>query len=161
MDAENEQRLLALAARLDRRDDYGTLLASGYVTRDVTELDDVEQWREAIRRQARQDKLKVTTFISRDGTTVSALRKRQTSERNLRHVIPWLRLVEEAKRLAAGYQHRLGIVIRDGNEGAMCCETCNALIYIALDGGEQIIDGPAVEEDCPNPGFVMPRRPGP
>jgi hypothetical protein len=49
------RRIDRVVARVDRRDDYGQLLASGAVVYAVDEMDDVEAWRAEIRRQARAD----------------------------------------------------------------------------------------------------------
>ena len=46
------RRIDRVFARIDRRDDYGQLLARGAVVHAVDELDEVEAWRSAIRRQA-------------------------------------------------------------------------------------------------------------
>ena len=46
------RRIERVFARIDRRDDYGQLLARGAVVHAVDELDEVEAWRSAIRRQA-------------------------------------------------------------------------------------------------------------
>ena len=55
------RRIDRVVARVDRRDDYGQLLASGAVVPLVDEVDDVEAWRAEIRRQARADRIKVRT----------------------------------------------------------------------------------------------------
>ena len=43
------RRIDRVVARVDRRDDYGQLLASGAVVYAVEEVDDVEAWRAEIR----------------------------------------------------------------------------------------------------------------
>src|SRR4051795_5893899 len=55
------RRIERLVARVDRRDDYGQLLARGQVIHNVEDVRDVEAWRAEIRRQARADKIKVRT----------------------------------------------------------------------------------------------------
>jgi hypothetical protein len=55
------RRIDRLVARVDRRDDYGQLLARGQVIHAVGDVRDVEAWRAEIRRQARGDKIKVRT----------------------------------------------------------------------------------------------------
>ena len=57
------RRIDRVVARVDRRDDYGQLLASGAVVYAVEEVDDVEAWRAEIRRQARADRIKVRTGV--------------------------------------------------------------------------------------------------
>jgi hypothetical protein len=58
------RRIDRVVARVDRRDDYGQLLASRAVVYAVDEVDDVEAWRAEIRRQARADRIKVRTGFS-------------------------------------------------------------------------------------------------
>ena len=58
------RRIDRVFARVDRRDDYGQLLARGAVVRAVDEMDDVEGWRAAIRRQARADRIKIRTGLN-------------------------------------------------------------------------------------------------
>jgi hypothetical protein len=55
------RRIDGLVARIDRRDDYGQLLASGQVIHPLEDVEDVQAWRVEIRRQARADKIKVRT----------------------------------------------------------------------------------------------------
>ncbi len=55
------RRIDRLVARVDRRDDYGQLLASGQVIYRLEDVYDVEAWRAEIKRQARADKIKVRT----------------------------------------------------------------------------------------------------
>ncbi len=63
-----------LVARVDRRDDYGQLLAYGQAIHRLEDVDDVQAWRAEIKRQARADKIKVRTGFN-DGI-VWALRFR-------------------------------------------------------------------------------------
>src|SRR3954451_12477119 len=58
------RRIDGLVARVDRRDDYGQLLARGQVIHAVEDVRDVEGWRAEIRRQARADKIKVRTGLN-------------------------------------------------------------------------------------------------
>lgn len=53
-------RIEALAKRVNRRDDYGALLAAGELVLDISEVDP-PQWRARIREQARADKIKIRT----------------------------------------------------------------------------------------------------
>ena len=59
------RRIDRVVACVDRRDDYGQLLASGAVVYAVEEVDDVEAWRAEIRRQARADRIKVAPGSAR------------------------------------------------------------------------------------------------
>jgi hypothetical protein len=58
------RRIDRLVARVDRRDDYGQLLADGQVIHEVEDVQDVEAWRAEIRRQARADKINVRTALA-------------------------------------------------------------------------------------------------
>jgi hypothetical protein len=55
------RRIDRLVSRVDRRDDYGQLLARGRVIYRLQDVDDIEAWRAEIKRQARADKVKVRT----------------------------------------------------------------------------------------------------
>jgi hypothetical protein len=68
------RRIDRLVARVDRRDDYGQLLARGQVVHRLEDVEDIEAWRAEIRRNARADKIKVRTGFN-DGI-VWALRVR-------------------------------------------------------------------------------------
>jgi hypothetical protein len=58
------RRIDRVFARVHRRDDYGQLLARGAVVHAVDEVDHVETWRAAIRRQARADRIKIRTGVN-------------------------------------------------------------------------------------------------
>ena len=58
------RRIDRVVARVDHRDGYGQLLASGAVVYAIEEVDDVEAWRAEISRQARADRIKVRTGFS-------------------------------------------------------------------------------------------------
>jgi hypothetical protein len=55
------RRIDRVFARVDRRDDYGQLLARGAVLQALDEVDDIEAWCATIRRQARSDRIKIRT----------------------------------------------------------------------------------------------------
>ena len=74
------RRIDRLVARVDRRDDYGQLLASGQVIQRFEDVEDVEAWRAEIRRQARADKIKVRTGID-DGRRLGVARSLVSSGR--------------------------------------------------------------------------------
>ena len=68
------RRIDRLVARVDRRDDYGQLLACGHVVLRLEDVEDIEAWRAEIRRNARADKIKVRTGFNHG--IVGALRGR-------------------------------------------------------------------------------------
>jgi hypothetical protein len=59
------RRIDRVFARVDRWDDYGQLLARGAVVHGLDEVENAEAWRAAIRRQARADRIKITTGFNK------------------------------------------------------------------------------------------------
>lgn len=55
------RRIDRLVKRVQRRDDYGRMLASGEVIKRADRIDDPETWRAEIKRQARADRIKGRT----------------------------------------------------------------------------------------------------
>lgn len=58
---EINRRIERLLKRVRRRDDYGELLFSGEVIRSRDGIDDPGEWRAAIRKRARADRIKIRT----------------------------------------------------------------------------------------------------
>lgn len=58
---EINRRIERLVKRVRRRDDYGRLLAAGEVIQPVERIEDPDEWRVEIKRQARADRIKVRT----------------------------------------------------------------------------------------------------
>ena len=61
-------RIDRVLKRVERRDDYGTLLARGDVVRGLQDVGDPDAWRAGLRRRARADRLRI-----RSGTGRSAV----------------------------------------------------------------------------------------
>jgi hypothetical protein len=78
------RRIERLIERVNRRDDYGQMLASGQVVHSPDEVMDVDAWRAEIRRQARAGKIKVRTGVN-DGL-VWALRLRPDPSTSVRDI---------------------------------------------------------------------------
>lgn len=142
---EIRRRIERLITRVDRRDDYGRLLARGDVVRRVEDIDDIEAWRSEIKRQARADKIKVRTGAN-DTITWAILSRaeppgwqadRQRHFQMLAQVVP----------LAVEHRHEPSIAVRDGDEMLCACDRCPALGYGHV--AEHISGGALFEDDCP------------
>jgi hypothetical protein len=135
-----------LVARVDRRDDYGQLLADGQVIHEVEDVQDVEAWRAEIRRQARADKIKVRTGLN-DGI-VWALRVRPGQAGGLADVRRYRDLLGRTVPLAVGLRHEPSIALWDGDEVVCVCGRCSAVGY--GDVAEDVVGGALFEDECPN-----------
>jgi hypothetical protein len=145
---EISRRIERLVARVERRDDYGTLLASGKVIVGASTLDDSKEWRAAIRRRARADRIKVRTgesegsvwaLLHEGGTQARQAESRRYAELLWRTVVP--RAVE--------HRHELLVLLRDGEEALFACRRCEALGYVDAAAGP-LLGGPLLKEDCPH-----------
>ena len=97
------RRIERLIERVNRRDDYGQLLASGQVVHSADEVMDVDAWRAEIRRQARADKIKVRTGFN-DGL-VWALRLRPDPSTYVRDIQRYRDLLAHTVPLAVDLGH--------------------------------------------------------
>ena len=128
--------------------DYGELLHRGYVS--SPEGVDAEAWRAEIRRQARQDKVRVIT--RRDGARAFALLARAVPEadahelmrRGLEQHLALEQLAQTARRLG----HAPVGWVRSDDEHVSLCGRCGARIYARL-GARRVQDGEALSERCP------------
>jgi hypothetical protein len=121
------RRIDRLVARVDRRDDYGQLLATGQVIHPLEDVDDVQAWRAEIRRQARADKIKVRTGFN-DGI-VWALRVRSPHPDALATGTRYRDLLSRTAQLAVELRHEPILALRDGDELVYTCARCSALGY--------------------------------
>ena len=135
-----------LVARVDRRNDYGRLLADGQVIRAVEDVQDVEAWRADIRRQSRADKIKVRTGVN-DGI-VWALLVRVRRPDALVGARRYRDLLARTVPLAVELQHEPILAVRDGDELVCTGGRCSALGY--GDAGENVVGGGLFEDECPN-----------
>ena len=106
------RRIERLIERVNRRDDYGQLLASGQVVHSADEVMDVDAWRAEIRRQARADKIKVRTGFN-DGL-VWALRRRPDRATSVRDIQRYRDLLAHAVPLAVDLGHEPTLTLWDG-----------------------------------------------
>jgi hypothetical protein len=108
------RRIDRLVARVDRRDDYGQLLARGQVVHRLLDVEDIEAWRAEIRRNARADKIKVRTGFN-DGI-VWALRVRADRPEWQAEVRRFRDLLSRTVPLAVELRHEPSLALRDGDE---------------------------------------------
>jgi hypothetical protein len=140
------RRIDRLVARVDRRDDYGQLLARGQVIHNVEDVRDVEARRADIRRQARADKIKVRTGFNE--AIVWALLVRGGRPDSLGAARRYRDLLARTVRLAVDLRHEPILAVRDGDELICACERCYALGY--GDAAEDVVGGGLFEDECPN-----------
>jgi hypothetical protein len=140
------RRIDRLVARVNRRDDYGQLLARGQVAHLVEDVDDVEAWRAEIKRKARADRIKVRTGVE-DGL-VWALRMRVGNVELLKAAARYSDLLSRAAPLAVELWHEPHVAVREGDEVVCACGRCSALGY--ADAEEGVIGGALFEDECPN-----------
>ncbi len=140
------RRIVRLVARVDRRDDYGQLLARDQVIRDRDDVEDIDAWRAEIRRQARADKIKVRTGFN-DGI-VWALRVRRDEAAWQAEVRRYSDLLARTVPLAVELRHEPAVALRDGDELVCTCGRCSALGY--GDARENVVGGALFEDECPN-----------
>ncbi len=140
------RRIDRLVARVDRRDDYGQLLARGQVIHRLEDVAGVGAWRAEIKRQARVDKIKVRTGFN-DGI-VWALRVRSPHSDALAAGTRYSDLLARTVPLAVELRHEPILAVRDGDEMICTCARCSALGY--GDVADDILGGALFEDECPN-----------
>ena len=140
------RRIERLIERVNRRDDYGQLLASGQVVHSPDEVMDVDAWRAEIRRQARADKIKVRTGFN-DGL-VWALRLRPDPSTYVRDIQRYRDLLAHAVPLAVDLGHEPTLTLWDGEEVLCACDRCSARGY--GDVVDDVMGGALFEDECPN-----------
>jgi hypothetical protein len=140
------RRIDRVFARVDRRADYGELLARGAVVHAVDEVDDVEAWRSAIRRQARAERIKIRT--GRNAGLVWAMLAPTPSLDELAGARRYRELLPDAVPLAVELWHDPFLVAGDGDEIVCACGRCFALGYGSV--AEDVVGGALFEDECPN-----------
>jgi hypothetical protein len=149
--ADHEERFRRIANEfLDRpAGDYAELLRRGHVS--SPEGVDPDEWREEIRRKARQDKIRVVT--SRDGDGAFAMLNRKIPDDQamevMRHAFDRTTLLGELARRSAELGHQLSGWLGHDDESIAFCEHCGARIY-ARQGPPTIQDGEALIDPCPS-----------
>jgi hypothetical protein len=142
------RRIERLVARVERRDEYGQLLARGQVIHALEEVEDVDVWRAEIKRNARADKVKVRTGVE-DGL-VWALRIRAGKRERLAEARRYNEMLSRTAPLAVERWHEPSVALRDGDELLCTCSRCSALGY--ADAANGVVGGSLFEDECPNEG---------
>jgi hypothetical protein len=150
--AEHEERFRTIAREFRERPagHYAELLRCG----DVSSPDgvDPDQWRDEIRRQARQDKIRVIT--SRNGNRAFAMLNRKIPDdqamQALRRAADQITLLGEIAEQAAELGHELGRWLGHHDESIASCERCRARAYVRR-GAPAVRDGEALTDPCPSP----------
>jgi hypothetical protein len=140
------RRIDRLVACVERRDDYGQLLACGQVVHRLNDVENIEAWRADLRRQARGDKIKVRTDFN-DGI-VWALRVRSHDAGWQAEVRRYRSLLSRVVPLAVELRHQPSLALRDGDEVICTCERCSAVGYGHV--AEEVVGGVLFEDECPN-----------
>jgi hypothetical protein len=134
--------------------DYAELLRRGHVS--SPDGADPEEWRRDIRRQARQDKVRVIT--SRDGDRAFAMLHRTIPADHemavLREAADRITIFGEIAQRSRALGHQPGSWLRHDDESITTCQSCGARIYVKLGERRRIEDGEALTDPCPNPGAV-------
>lgn len=144
--ADIRRRIDRMAARIDRRDDYGLLLARGDVIRRRAEVPEPDEWRAAIRARARGDRIKVRTGVN-DHIVYALMVDADTPARRAesdRHGEVLRRMVPPAHRLG----HEPVFLARDGDGALLRCDRCPAFGY--ADAAEGVLGGALVVDACPH-----------
>jgi hypothetical protein len=140
------RRIDRVVTRVNRRDDYGQLLARGAAIRMLDEVDDIEAWRAEMRRQARAVKIKIRTGFNEGIVWAMLARVPRTDE--LARARRYRDLLAHAVPLAADLRHERILAIGDGDEMVCSCGRCSALGY--GDAAEDVVGGALFEDECPN-----------
>jgi hypothetical protein len=140
------RRIDRLARRVDRRSDYGRLLARGDVFHRVEDLDDIEAWRSEIKRQARADRIKVRTGANEHIVCAYVAGGLAAERENEAH--RYTDLMRRAVPLAVEHRHEPSVLLRDGEEVICKCGRCSALGY--ADATDDVIGGELFDDECPN-----------
>jgi hypothetical protein len=140
------RRINRVFARVDRRDDYGQLLARGAVVHALDEVDDVETWRAAIRCQARADRIKIRTGVN--SGVVWAMLARMPSLDELAGARRYHEMLADAVPVAVDLRHEPFLAVGDGDEMVCGCGRCSALGYGSV--VKSVVGGTLFEDECPN-----------
>jgi hypothetical protein len=150
--AEHEERFRRIASEFLERPagDYAELLRRGHVS--SPDGADPDQWRKDIRRQARQDKIRVIT--SRDAAEAFAMLNRKIPDDQamevMRQTLDRTTLLGELAQRSAELGHELGSWLRHHDESISFCHHCGARIH-TRQGPPDIQDGEALNDPCRSP----------
>ena len=137
------RRIDHLVTRVDRRDDYGQLLARGQVIHRLGDVAGVDAWRrDQTPGTCGQDQ--VRTGVN-DGI-VWALRLRADRPGGHAEVRAYRDLLRRTVPLAVELRHEPSIMLWDGDEVICACCRCSALGY--GDTAEDVVGGALFEDEC-------------
>jgi hypothetical protein len=122
---ELRQRIEQLIKRVERRDAYGKLLATGQVIVSVSDVQDPDAWRAGLRHQTRADKIKIRTGVN--SQIVWALLADARTIARVEESNRYLAALREAIPRAAALYHQPDVLLRDGVEIICGCERCPAV----------------------------------
>jgi hypothetical protein len=145
---EIRRRIEALASRVNRRDDYGALLAAGELAVDISEVDP-PKWRARIKAQARADKIKIRTGQS-ERIVWAMLQQPFDKDERLDELRVYMKLLHQVEESAKELGHSPFLVVRDQNEALVGCKDCQALGYLDT-SGEGMSGGDLLDATCPGP----------
>lgn len=152
MPPEHEQRFERIASEFLERpaSDYAELLRRGHVS--SPEGVDPDEWREEIRRNAEQDKIRVITSRDGDGTVAMLNRKIPDAQAMdvMRAALGRTAVVGELEERSAEPGHELSRWLGHHDESIAFCDRCGARIY-ARHGARPAQDGEALSNRCPSP----------
>jgi hypothetical protein len=152
--AEHEERFNRIASEFLERPagDYAELLRRGQVS--SPDGVDPEQWREDIRRQARQDKIRVITTCDADGDRAFAMVNRKIPDdqamQAMRQALDQTTLLSGLARRSAELGHEMSSWLGQHDESIAFCEQCGARIYVRR-GTPTVQDGEALTDPCLSP----------
>ena len=149
LDRHDERFRRILSDYLERpAGDYAELLHRGQVS--SPEGVDPEAWRRQIRRQARQDKIRVIT--RRDGARAFAMLNRSVPDERAGELMQREHArgleLQRLTRTARGLGHEPIGWLRSDDEYVSVCSSCGARIYARL-GAQTVDDGEALTDPCP------------
>jgi hypothetical protein len=149
---EHEQRFERIASEFLERPagDYAELLRRGHVS--SPDGGDPDEWRDEIRRNARQDRIRVITSRVGDGA-VAMLNRKIPDDRAMdamRAALDRTTALGELEERSAELGHELSRWLGHHDESIAFCDRCGARIY-ARHGAPNIQDGEALTERCPSP----------
>ncbi len=147
--AEHEERFRRIVGGYLERPagDYAELLHRGQVSSPAGV--DLEAWREQIRQQARQDKIRVIT--RREGQRAFAMLNRSLCEERadelMRSALARSQALQQLTETARGLGHESIGWLRSDDEYVSACSRCGARMYARF-GAQPVEDGEALTEGC-------------
>lgn len=141
------ERIARLLKRVKRRDDYGTLLATGQVVLKLDEVKDPKAWRAEIRHNARADRIKIRTGQT-EGIVWALLHEAGNPSRSAEST-RYNKLLDFVVPRAVEHRHEPQVALRDGEEALFICQRCDAIGY-AEATSRPLVGGKLFEEDCPH-----------